>query len=200
VRRSPQLRLYVEGGGDSDALHTELRQAVTALLRDAGVTRLPRIVACGGRGAALDDFRNAVEKRGGSERAFLLIDSESPVAEGNSVWDHLRKSDTWEKPPAAEQNSVFLMIQCMETWLLADVDTLEAYFRPAFNRKALTQWPDLEAVPKTTILETLRAATRTGKAYAKGKISFELLARVKAARIEAACPAATVFFDAMRAL
>ncbi len=209
--KDPQRKLYVEGAGhNSEALHTALRQAFAALLQDAGVERRPRVVACGGRVPTLKDFKNAFEQRTRIERAFLLVDSESAVAEGDSVWDHLKKEDNWERPEGAKDGSAFLMIQCMETWLVADVESHKACFPQAFNEKALEKWPDLEAVPKRTILERLdqatRAdhrpdrATRAAKRYAKGPLSFEILGRVKASRLEAACPAARRFLEAMRAL
>lgn len=200
MRKPPQLKLYVEGGGDSEALHTELRQGFATLLRNAGVRRQPRIVACGGRGQTLDDFKSAVEGKRGEERAFLLVDSEIGVDVGDSVWDHLRKQAGWERPAGAEEGSAHLMVQCMETWFIADLDTLEVFFHPTFNRKPVPDWPDLEAVPKQRLFGTLAAATRKGKAYTKGKMSFEILGKLKAERVEAGCPAAEAFFKAMRAL
>jgi hypothetical protein len=200
VRKPRQVKLYVEGGGDSDATHTELRQAFTTLLKAAGVQKLPRVVACGGGPSTLDDFKNAVERSGSTERAFVLVDSESAVTEGDSVWAHLDKEYGWKKPPEAEESTAFLMIQCMETWLIADLDAVIEYFKPHFNRKSIAAWPDLEAVPKKTIQAALGSATAGGRAYAKGKISFEILSTVEPAKLEAACPAAKRFFDAMRAL
>lgn len=173
---------------------------MAALLADAGVRRQPRIVASGGRSAALEDYRVAVEERTRAERSFVLVDSECDVAEGDSVWTHLKRHDNWDKPRGADERSAFLMVQCMETWLITDVEALAAYFGAGFNKNPLSRWPHLEQVPKSTVLNALRAATRTGKPYEKGKTSFEALARVRAARVEAACPFARPFFNAMRAL
>jgi len=200
VRRGPQVKLYVEGGGDSEATHTELRQAFSSLLRAAGAQRLPRIIACGSRRQTLDDFNNAVEQMRESERPFVLVDSESPVDEGASIWDHLRKEDRWVKPKAAASDSGFLMIQCMETWLVADAAAIEKYCGAGFNRKSLPQWPILEAVAKLTVQKALESATRRGKPYAKGQVSFEILGKVAPSKLEAACPEAKRFLDAMRAL
>jgi hypothetical protein len=46
-------------------------------------------------------------------------------------------------------------------------------------------------------LERATAACRKG--YAKGKVSFELLARIDPARVEAACPHARALLDRLRA-
>jgi hypothetical protein len=159
VRRTPQLRLYVEGGGDSDALHTMLRQAFAALFERACVQRKPRVVACGGRQQALDDYAVAVAQRPEVERAFLLVDSEDPVAEGDTRVAHLERRDGWKPPAGVEENSVFLMVQCMETWLLADVESLRAVFHNHFRDDRIPQWPKLEEVPKLRVLDAIRRAT-----------------------------------------
>ena len=71
------------------------------------------------------------------------------------------------------------MVQVMETWFLADRDALRNCFGAQFAENALRQWPELEAVPKQTVLDALQRATaRCQKRYAKGKVSFELLAQV----------------------
>jgi hypothetical protein len=51
-------RIYVEGGGDTDFLRSRCREAVTKLLKNAGFAgRLPRLIACGSRDDAYDDFK-----------------------------------------------------------------------------------------------------------------------------------------------
>ena len=81
------------------------------------------------------------------------------------------------------------MVQFMETWFLADKDGLRRYFGQGFRDQAIKQWPDLEAVPKETVLNALAQATAAcRKAYGKGKTSFELLECINPARVRAACP------------
>jgi hypothetical protein len=41
--------------------------------------RLPRLVACGGRNAAFNDFKIDHVSKGASDYVALLIDSEQPV-------------------------------------------------------------------------------------------------------------------------
>lgn len=98
------LKLYVEGGGDSKTLRTACRRGFAEFLRKAGfVGRMPRIVACGGRRHAYDDFCTAIRN---GESAMLLVDSETPVAvnhnpdeegKGGQPWAHLeaRQGDQW---------------------------------------------------------------------------------------------------------
>jgi len=92
------------------------------------------------------------------------------------------------------------MVQVMETWFLADRHALQKYFGAGFRQNAIRDWPALENVPKTTVLKALdRATASCGRRYAKGRVSFELLARIDPARVEAACPHARVFLDRLRA-
>ena len=93
------------------------------------------------------------------------------------------------------------MVQVMETWLLADRDLLKRYFGAEFRENALKQWRPLEAVPKATVLDALKRATANcATRYAKGKVSFELLARVDPALVEAACPHAKALLNRLRML
>ena len=128
------VKLYVEGGGDSAALKTACREGFARFLEKAGLSgHMPRIVACGGRQDAFDSFCTALKN---GEPALLLVDSEAPVAFAAQLgdatvkdvrsqwlpWLHLlhRPGDGWEKPAGAQDMQCHLMVQCMESWLLAD--------------------------------------------------------------------------------
>ena len=90
------------------------------------------------------------------------------------------------------------MVQAMETWFLADRNSLQRYFGAKFKENALRQWPQLEAVPKAMVFDALERATDKG--YVKGKVSFELLAQIDPALVEAACPHAKALLDRLRTL
>ena len=93
------------------------------------------------------------------------------------------------------------MVQAMETWFLADRTALRTYFGSGFRPNAFKQWPQLEAVSKATVLGVLgRATSGCTKQYEKGRISFELLARVDPALVEDACPHAKALLSRLRAL
>ena len=84
---------------------------------------------------------------------------------------------------------------------MADRDLLKRYFGVNFKEEALKQWRPLEAVPKATVLNALKRATANcAKPYAKGKVSFELLARVAPALVEDACPHAEALLNRLRML
>ena len=73
------MRLYVEGGGKTNLLRTECRQGFSAFLEKAGLAgHMPRVISCGSRKDAYDDFLTAL---GNGEAAMLLVDSEAvPLA------------------------------------------------------------------------------------------------------------------------
>ena len=190
------FKLYVEGGGEGPRLDAQFRQAWQQFFRRAGlIGRMPKVVRGGGRLQTFDMFKTAVANPRGGEIPLLLVDSEGPVADGNSVWEHLR-----QRPPGADDDQAFLMVQVMETWLLADRAALRSYFGAAFRDSALKEWPQLEAVPKTTVYEALDQATANcGKRYAKGKVSFELLGKLNPTLVEQACPHARALLGRLRA-
>ena len=183
--------LYIEGGGEGKDLRARFREGWNKFFSSAGVGGRTKIVRGAGRRQTFDRFATAVSDSAPGTVPFLLVDSEGPVASGYSAWQHLGAGD----------GQAFLMVQVMETWFLADRETLRDYFGVKFRENALKTWPDLEDVPKSTVLEALERATAScRKPYSKGRVLFELLARVDPARVEAACPHAKTFLDELRAL
>lgn len=87
-----------------------------------------------------DRFVTATKRRAPSVVPLLLVDSEEAVA-SHSVWQHLRSRDRWNTPAGARDDQAFLMVQAMETWLLADIVALRRYFGTRLRQSALKQWP-----------------------------------------------------------
>lgn len=193
-------KLYIEGGGDSREQSIRFREAWNGFFASAGVEARTQIVRGGGRKQTFDRFVTATRRRAPSVIPLLLVDSEEGVS-SHSVWQHLCSRDRWNKPAGARDDQAFLMVQAMETWFLADVVALRRYFGARLRQSALKQWPRLEDLSKGTVMEALRRATAAcAKPYAKGRTSFELLATVDPARVEAACPHAKALLDRLRTL
>ncbi len=155
------LKLYVEGGGDTNLLKTACRKGFSEFLKKAGLAgRLPRIVACGSRRNAYDSFCTALEN---GERALLLVDSEEAVgSDPLQPWQHLgrRTGDQWQKPSSAGDDDCHLMVQVMEAWFLADRQTLQTFFGQGFQVNALpAATNDIEAIAKEQIYQSLARAT-----------------------------------------
>jgi hypothetical protein len=163
---------------------------------------MPRVVACGGRKQAYDDFCIALTEA--KHAAMLLVDSEGPVSVA-SPWAHLlqRSGDHWPTPTGAADDDCHLMVQCMESWLLADRATLTAFFGQGYNDKALpAAQASVEPVPKEKLILALADATRNCKtkaAYGKGEHSFLLLARIDPARVTESSPWAARFVTTLKA-
>ncbi|HOO64664.1 MAG TPA: DUF4276 family protein [Synergistaceae bacterium] len=187
-------KLYVEGGGDAKELRTACRKGFATFLKKAGFQGiLPGVVACGSRENAYDSFCTALRK---GQRAFLLVDSENPVAfrcqQGEMKnwmpWKHLRSSagGAWKKPVEASEGMCHLMVQCMETWFLADGAAMASFFGQGFNEKALPQRKNIEEIPKKDLYSGFARASagcKTKGPYDKGKHSFALLCSIDPAKV-----------------
>ena len=142
---------------------------------------MPKIVSCGSRNDALSRFRTALKATSPDEFPLLLVDSEDPVLVGNTSWEHLHSRDDWERPANAQENQVHLMVQCMESWFLADVSALETFFGAGFKSAAIANRNDIENIAKRDVFRQLESASRNSKkgAYEKGKHSFDILAKIE---------------------
>ncbi len=210
------VKLFVEGGGDTASLRTACRQGFSLFIEKAGLAgRMPKVVACGGRQDAFDSFCTALAN---GEPALLLVDSEAPVASVSQPgdtnlqdardkwlpWHHLRQrqGDEWEKPTGAEDLQCHLMTQCMESWLLADRETLKTFFGQGFKENQLPAAANpVESVAKAHIYQSLAKATadcKTKAQYGKGEHSFKLLALIDPAKVMDASPWAKRFVEAMK--
>ncbi len=180
-----RARIYIEGGGDSKELHVRCRQGFRQLLEGCGFSgRMPRLVACGGRSAAYSDFKTAHESNK-AEYVAMLIDSEEPVSDPEQTWDHLKNRDLWEQPDGADDEQVLFMTTCMETWIVADRDTLKQHYSRGFQESALPSLNDLEQRNRHEVQEGLKHATRScSNAYQKGKRSFGILGKLKPEALE----------------
>lgn len=209
--------LYVEGGGHTNVLRTACRQGFSEFLNKAGLSgRMPRISACGSRADAYDSFCTAVRS---GEAAMLLVDSEAPVIAAAQPgdaskrkdrdqwrpWLHLkqRQGDGWEKPAGSDDLQCHLMVQCMESWFLADRDALKQFFGADFKEKALPSVANpLEQVAKTTVYQALERATRgcgTKGTYGKGEHSFKLLALIDPSNVQKTSAWALRLIEALNA-
>jgi hypothetical protein len=169
--------IYLEGGGVSNQLKIRCREGFRKLLAKCGFTgRMPKLVACGGRGAAFDHFKTAHETAAAGEYVALLIDSEDPMANDEAAWAHLMARDGWDRPHDADDEQALLMTTCMETWIVADRAALARHYGQKLQTSALPPLVNVESRPRHDIQTRLVSATKKcANAYAKGKRSFEIL-------------------------
>src|SRR5271165_3279679 len=112
-----EIRIYYEGAD-------ELREGFRSFLREietANEGHPPKCIAGRGREQAIADFQKALRKHSEALN-LLLIDSDGP--------DTGRLFETICQPrrvPEALKDRVFWMVECMESWFLADVEALNRY-------------------------------------------------------------------------
>jgi hypothetical protein len=181
--------LYLEGGGDSKELHTRCREGFRRLLEHCSFQgRMPRLVACGGRDATFDDFVFA-HTSGKGQFVALWIDSEDALSDLERTWAHLNARDGWAQPSGANDDQVLFMTTCMETWLVTDRPALKEHYGSKLKDSALPALSDMERRLRHDVQDSLTRATQDcSNAYAKGKRSFEVLAKLTPATLEKHLP------------
>jgi hypothetical protein len=176
--------LYLEGGAsgaDSKELQSRCREGFHKLLERFGYQgRMPRLHACGARGATFDDFKIGLAKKAADDYVAMWIDSEEPLADLEATWEHLKHRDNWTKPAGATDDQVLFMTTCMETLIVADRDALADHYGDKLQISALPALVNLESRARHDVQDRLFHATRNCRnAYAKGKRSFEILPKLK---------------------
>ena len=197
------VKVYVEGGGDGRELRARCRRGFSSFFARADLAgRMPRVIACGSRQSAYVKFRAALASGNVREFFVLLVDSEGSVAEDSGPWLHVMNRDTWAAPDGATDDNAHLMVQCMETWFLADRERLEAFFGSGFDRNALPGHRNIKEIAKADVFEGLKNATRRCQPrgeYGKGRHSFEILSEIDPSKVLAASPHAKRLIDTLQA-
>lgn len=195
------LKVYVEGGGDTEELKSQCRAGFSQFLEKAGLKgKMPRIVASGSRKNAFENYKQALKE---GNPAFLLVDSESSY-NGLGKWAHVQQRDQWEKPPQGTEDDLHLMVHCMEAWLISDPATLKEFFGDGFKEKDLpapVRLKDIEAISKPEIYSALEKATKgctTKGQYGKGAHSFKLLGLIDPQKVAQASAQAQQFLHALK--
>ncbi len=192
----------MEGGGEKrDSRHARhvLREGMNEFLheiREAARTKAVRwkLVPSGSRDAAFAAFQQACSQYDNTV-VVLLVDSESPVH--TSPRNHLVTRETkWDLAGISEE-VVHLMIQSMETWIVADPDNLSQYYDQHFQRNALPSPHNLEGRSKVDISNSLKRATqRTSKgAYHKIRHASDLLKRIDPQLVRERCSSCNRLFN-----
>jgi hypothetical protein len=195
------IAIYVEGGGETAQQRAELRVGMDQLLgaekQAARDKRLQwRVVFSGGRDSAFGAFENASRRPSGDQLCVLLVDSEGPIDNEHEVdpgaadvvevlernararRDYLSRRDGWDFG-VIEPETIHLMVQCMETWFVADPESLSNYYGTGFRKTALPVRKNLEEEPKVEVYKKLAKATRATK---KGEYSEANHAKVTHAK------------------
>ena len=179
---------YGASGGDGVQLYMEgnkrLRAPISQFIRKITGPIDLKITPCNSR----DD---AIKQCMKDEGAMLLIDSEG---------EELRSLISRTHSQIGPANRAFFMVQKMESWFIADQQSLSGYFGPGFRENALPQNPNVEEVPTRDIDDALRNATRncSKQRYVKGRDDVGLLNRLNPTAVYSACPNFARLIDFLR--
>ena len=99
----------------------------------------------------------------------------------------------------AGEDTINLMVQTMETWIVADPDALSTYYGQNFNGNVLPGRTNLEEVAKREVARVLNQATeRTTKGrYHKIRHASDLLKRIDVERVKQRCPHCARLFNVL---
>jgi len=187
-----EVRIYCEGD-------KKLRRGFSEFLKEvrdaAGRRRLGfQCIPCGAE--PVRDF--CIALRSHSE-AFnvLLLDQD-----GHLSFEGLQKRNDWRPPREVSEDKVHWMVQVMESWFLADVETLREYYGPEFASDRLPAHPNVEDAPKTDVERGLKEATRRTRKgqYHKTAHAPDLLAKLRPDHVRARAPHCRTLFESLLAV
>jgi hypothetical protein len=175
-----EIRIYIEGGGDSKDTKARLRRGFSGFFKELVQVACSKkikwnITVCGSRNNAFRDFKNALPDH---PNAFiiLLVDSEAPVTQ--PPWEHLKSRDNWDAPAGVDETHCYLMVQTMEAWFMADIDTLKKFYGQGFKENAIPRKSNVETIEKDLLERSLKAAscdTKSKGEYQKIQHASKLL-------------------------
>ena len=142
-----ELRIYFEG---DVRLRPGFRKFFDEIYQGARAIRC-RVELIATDGTPVQDFLNALKTHPDAWNV-LLLDSDGPI---NSTREELclRKG-----LPSSMSDSIFWMVQIMESWFLTDVEGLRDYFRGRFHESATRGNPNVEEILKVDVISRLHKA------------------------------------------
>lgn len=184
------IEIYIEGGskGQDRFSSQKLRigfanffEELNEKARSKNISFRP--IICGSTDQTFKIFRGANRK---AENSFLcfLVDSDKPLEDDDTPKIFLQREKKWDLRDISEEQCQ-LMVQIMESWFLADVETLQSYYGQKFNSKAIPNTNDVEKIAKLDVENSLAKATKATQkgVYNKIKHGAELLSRIDVIKI-----------------
>ena len=174
-----EIRLYFDG---DNSLRRGFRKFFNELHETARSRRIRFQLIAGGHDA-VGSYMKGIRANPQSLN-LLLIDSEGP--DHGKLFEGLAGRKNWTPPRSypVSQDSVFWMVQCMESWFLTDPEALSAYYGKEFAASKLPQHVNIEAVDKSQVIKSLEEASRDTKKgkYHKTKHAPFILAKISPAK------------------
>jgi uncharacterized protein DUF4276 len=189
VRR--HVRVYIEGGAVGKSADSDFRRGWKKFLHQLHELAMAHgyhsLDVVRGKGRA-NTFHRFVTHRSQfkEDLCVLLVDSETSVPPRARVWDIVanRQGDNWRRPAWATERHLYLMVHFVETWLLADPEALQQFFKRGFDASVLPS-TNLEDRSKQDVEELLKRATQGSQKgpYRHGQ-AHEILEIVRPERVK----------------
>jgi hypothetical protein len=143
----PEIRVYFEG---DESLRLGFKAFFREIVELAESKRWRlEFVATGG--TPVPDFRIALKTHLKAWN-ILLLDSDGLVT--GALFGEKCGSQGLKR---SDSDSVFWMVQIMESWFLADAEQLQEYYGQKFKRSAVGSIPDVEQIPKKRVYAKLKS-------------------------------------------
>jgi Domain of unknown function (DUF4276) len=186
------IRIYIEGDKKSKNSNISLREGFSSFFSELKEKAKEKrikfdVILCGNTSETYKDFLLGVKYHQNSFVAFL-IDSDDEIGKAETPKSFLQrqeKSKNWDFENV-EDNQCHLMVQIMESWFLADIETLKSFYGQNFKHNAIPKQPNIEKIGKLDVEKSLDKATNeTSKgAYHKTKHGSELLTKIETAKVK----------------
>jgi len=195
-----EIHIFIEGGGDGRntkaLIHQGFSSFLSCLVKIARKKKIRwKMTVCGSRNNAFRDFKVALKA---NPNAFnvLLVDAEAPVY--TTSCQHLKQRDNWDMPNIDDEHCQ-LMVQTMEAWLIADINTLKKFYGNGFKENSIPKNLDIENIDKKQLESSLKAATRGTKKgeYHKIQHASKLLDLLEVDKVRQAAPHCERLFDTL---
>ena len=195
-----EIRIYIEGGGEARNIKAILREGFSNFLDELRqIARNKQIkwslILCGSRNNAFRDFKNALRTHPDAFNV-LLVDSEAEVSK--NPWAHLKNRDKWVSSNIDDAHC-HLMVQTMETWIVADIEALKEFYGQGFKEKSIPKTPEIEKIDRKLLAKCLKEATRgTSKGeYHKTRHAPKLLGQLDAREVRHKAPHCERLFETL---
>ena len=196
-------KIYVEGGGDNRDTIVRCKRICRAAKRFARRIGDPLSSRVAAEVKHLIASRSLLKTARRENNPHCWLTQEGAVDPSAAPATYLHARDRWDFSQLPGDR-VFLMVQAMEAWFLADRNTLAAYYGEGLNWKALPfDELHIESIPKNQLEPALVNATRATKTkgrYNKTRHAFALLVAIDPIKVERGSLHAAAFNDFLRSL
>ena len=108
-------KLYVESGDVSRERGIRIREGWNEFFNAAGIGDRVRVVRGGDRRRTLERLVKSGTRPQSDIVLLALVDSKQPIAEGQTVWQHLKECYGWERPRSATDDPDVLAVPAPES-------------------------------------------------------------------------------------